>query len=364
MAATRRYLLPLSEGVAAIGPVLGGSASSAGGGSSDPRDDLRQFIAGIVRNEVDPVQRAIAATNPHLAELMKPLPVRETLAEFLESASLRKSQIALHTDVPRLLAFFEHARVVDVRNVTPETVSRYLAKMANDREWHPTTFNRHREQIHAFFEWLVDLGKLATNPVRRVGRAPISAAKIVALSVPELEALFRITDKDSAIGPVVRVLACTGLRLSEALWLEWSDVDLERRRIYVRAKRDGSWQPKTRTNRGVPIQERLWPTIEAAYAEHRAREIESTGMQPQWVFPSPFGNRWDAANLRKRFTKLARPAGLRWKLADLRHTFATLLAQKGVSLAQVAALLGNSPEICRRHYAYIAPENLVREVEF
>ena len=37
---------------------------------------------------------------------------------------------------------------------------------------------------------------------------------------------------------------------------------------------------------------------------------------------------------------------------------------KGESLYKISALMGNSPEICRRHYAMLMPEALVQSVEF
>jgi len=37
---------------------------------------------------------------------------------------------------------------------------------------------------------------------------------------------------------------------------------------------------------------------------------------------------------------------------------------KGESLYKISALMGNSPEICRRHYATLMPEALVQSVEF
>ena len=37
---------------------------------------------------------------------------------------------------------------------------------------------------------------------------------------------------------------------------------------------------------------------------------------------------------------------------------------KGESLYKIATLLGNSPEICRRHYATLLPESLFDSVEF
>ena len=55
---------------------------------------------------------------------------------------------------------------------------------------------------------------------------------------------------------------------------------------------------------------------------------------------------------------------LPWSSLDFRHTFGSHLASKGVSLYKISALMGNSPEICRRHYAALMPDSLAEAVEF
>jgi hypothetical protein len=40
------------------------------------------------------------------------------------------------------------------------------------------------------------------------------------------------------------------------------------------------------------------------------------------------------------------------------------LAMKGESSYKISKLMGNSPEICRRHYAALMPESLIDAVEF
>ncbi len=37
---------------------------------------------------------------------------------------------------------------------------------------------------------------------------------------------------------------------------------------------------------------------------------------------------------------------------------------KGESLYKISTLMGNSPEICRRHYAALIPESMIESVEF
>ena len=61
---------------------------------------------------------------------------------------------------------------------------------------------------------------------------------------------------------------------------------------------------------------------------------------------------------------LNKRAHLPWSCLDFRHTFGSHLAMKGESLYKISTLLGNSPEIARRHYATLMPESLVDSVEF
>lgn len=81
-------------------------------------------------------------------------------------------------------------------------------------------------------------------------------------------------------------------------------------------------------------------------------------------FPSPEGRRWDADNFSTDLRQANADAGLSWGCLDYRHTFGSQLAMKGESLYKILTLMGNSPEICRRHYAALLHENLTATVEF
>jgi len=84
----------------------------------------------------------------------------------------------------------------------------------------------------------------------------------------------------------------------------------------------------------------------------------------QWFFPSPRGRRWDPDNFSERIRKINQTCGLEWSCLDFRHTFGSQLAQKGESLYKIAELMGNSPGICRKHYAALMPEKMHDTVEF
>lgn len=87
-------------------------------------------------------------------------------------------------------------------------------------------------------------------------------------------------------------------------------------------------------------------------------------MPGQWLFPSPEGRRYDPDNFSSDLRRVQRTRRLAWSCLDFRHTFGSQLAQRDVSLYKIATLMGNSPEICRRHYAALLPEALGDSVEF
>ncbi|MCK5605131.1 tyrosine-type recombinase/integrase, partial [Candidatus Pacearchaeota archaeon] len=159
---------------------------------------------------------------------------------------------------------------------------------------------------------------------------------------------------------MVAMYIYAGLRREELLWLTLDDVDLRAGAygmLRIRAKTiDGQfWEPKTKRNRAVPISSSL-----RAYLDNYAPK-PSRG---RWFFASPKSCKYDPDNFSSDLARINRKMGLKWTCLDFRHTFGSMLAMKGESLYKISTLMGNSPEICRRHYAALIPENLIDSVEF
>ena len=194
------------------------------------------------------------------------------------------------------------------------------------------------------------------NPAAMVERRREPAHRIRFLTLQQVEEQLDVLREHPTLGSLVATLIYAGLRREEALWLTLDDIDLGRRLIYVRAKsvQGQDWQPKTKRNRVVPISVALADAL-AMYSPER--------VEP-WFFPSPRGKRWDPDNVSQELREINKRHGLTWSCLDFRHTFGSQLAQKGESLFKIAELMGNSPEICRRHYAALIPEKMHDTVEF
>jgi integrase len=157
------------------------------------------------------------------------------------------------------------------------------------------------------------------------------------------------------------LLARTGLRIGEAVALQWDDIDFHGRFINVRCNWvDGHLTtPKSGKGRQVDMSLQLTETLKALLVERKKETLrKGWGAVPEWVFTNEVGNMIDPDNFRKRvWPKLLAKAGLQHiRIHDLRHTFASLLIQQGESLAYVKDQMGHhSIRVTVDIYGHLVP---------
>jgi integrase len=249
-----------------------------------------------------------------------------------------------------------------LEDLSVEIISGYIRERIMEDHIAAKTANRIRDVLHRMFSYAIEHHGYVCpdhryrNPVEGVRRAQEGAPVITWLTTEQIREQLRVLQDLPTLHALVATLIYAGLRREETLWLTVDDVNLDKRLIYVRAKliNGEHWQPKTKRNRVVPISSALHEIL-SAYAPQRTEP---------WFFPSPRGRRWDPDNFSQELRETNKSHGLNWSCLDFRHTFGSHLAQKGESLYKIAELMGNSPEICRRHYAALMPEKMHDVVEF
>lgn len=253
---------------------------------------------------------------------------------------------------------------IDFESITSAQISTFIGGHVRQRGLAPKTANRYREILVRLFNWAQKEGGVripsGQNPAAAVERYRERAPQIRFLTLAQIGEQLQALEGLPQLRAMVATLIYAGLRREELLWLTRDDIDQSagaHGMIRVRAKTiDGeSWQPKTKHNRAVPISSSL-----RGFLDRYAPPKSDHG----WYFPSPEGKHWDPDNFSAALREANRRANLPWGCLDYRHTFGSQLAMKGESLYKIATLLGNSPEICRRHYAALIPESLLTTVEF
>lgn len=179
-----------------------------------------------------------------------------------------------------------------------------------------------------------------------------------ALSREELSGLLGVVNKRHRL--MFALLASTGLRISEALALQWKHVHLNGSNPHVKVRRaftKGRIEvPKTRYGRrNVPLDGRL-------VQELRARRNESDAMSEDGlVFTSQTGGFLDPSNLRNRvLNPAAEESNAAWaNFHTFRHTCASLLFQRGANAVQVQRWLGHhSAAFTLSTYVHLLPDEL------
>lgn len=169
--------------------------------------------------------------------------------------------------------------------------------------------------------------------------------------------------RDDRHWPLWVLIVTTGLRVSEALGLAWSDVTPDT--VTVRhqlARVEGAWvrsRPKTRrSRRTIP----LTPQGAEALAEQRIRQDAERGDHPRpidgLVFTTPTGAPIHATNLLPPFRAMLARLGLpRVTIHDLRHSAASMMLAAGVPLPVIADILGHSTvRVTADLYAHVGVE--------
>jgi integrase len=233
---------------------------------------------------------------------------------------------------------------------------------------------RIKSVISGIFNHAIEDGLIEVNPAARLDKL-INAKDqalsngIVPYTAPEIEEyLSKIQANFPESYTFFLTLARTGMRLGEALGLEWGDLDFNGGFIEVRRGLvDGKvTTTKTGKTRRVDMTPQLADVLKGLRT-YRKRQALKNGWQtvPEWVFINNKGNPLDGGNLRARVHyKACEKAGLRRvRIHDLRHSYATIRISAGHNIADVSRQLGHaSIKITVDTYFHWIPNQATKEV--
>lgn len=160
------------------------------------------------------------------------------------------------------------------------------------------------------------------------------------------------TGRMSRLWRFVWITLGTAARKSAVLGLTWDCVDLDIRRVHFQnATADGKKKAASaKRTVSVPIPDWLMPVFERAQQEDVGQPwVLDVDTELQSQFRSLKEDLYAATNNKKYLAMTPH---------TLRHTAATLMARKGVSLWEVAGVLGNSVAVVEKTYAHHCPDHL------
>ena len=232
-----------------------------------------------------------------------------------------------------------------LREVTRGRIESYLADLDDAGKLSRKTINDSLIPLRQILGTAVRDGVLPNNPARnddpdRPLELPYERPTMHYLN--REDALRYLDACSDWYRPVAEVLIGAGLRIGEAIALEWRDVDWDGAAIAVcRASKDGEIGT-TKGDRARSVL--LAPYLVEVLREHRSGQAKA-GEISKLVFTSPEGCMLDRHNVRRRGHDAAlQAAGLSpaLRLHDLRHSAATLWLGAGESIYFVQQQLGHA----------------------
>jgi integrase/recombinase XerD len=258
---------------------------------------------------------------------------------FIDDLRLRNyADRTIETYVGRIVAFAKHfGRSPEL--LGPEEVRAFqLHLLERKASW--SSFNQAVCALR--FLYGTTLGRPEQLPMIPYGKRPKALPSVLA---PH-EVLRLI---DAARTPRDRVFlqvayGC-GLRLSELIHLQVSDIDSARMVLHVR-------HGKGAKDRLVPLSQRLLAELRAYWRLDRPRP---------WLFPGDKpGQPISGSNMQRRFGRLVQRVGLtkHCSMHTLRHSYATHLLEAGVDLLTLKMLLGHRTLETTARYLHVSTDRL------
>ncbi len=253
-------------------------------------------------------------------------------------------------------------------NLTAADLREYRQFLLTVQKARPATINRRIVALRAWMRWAQRRGLRADNPACALRRLKQNhTEKVRWLDKRQQAALLQAVERDVQMArsryPVRQVtrqrdaamlmaFLYTGLRVSELTALRMDDLTLEPHRgeLLVRAGK-GSKQRRVPLNAAARQALREWLDVRP-----------DTG--GEYLFPPLEHNLRDKRLTSRTVQRVVRRFGEQASIPDvtpniLRHTFAKNLVDAGVSLKDVAALLGHSDLNITRIHVYITPDSRV-----
>lgn len=164
--------------------------------------------------------------------------------------------------------------------------------------------------------------------------------------------------------PAMWLSANTGLRRSELLGLQWTDVDLETATVSInRGLVSVGYdvhmsRGKTSNSRRAINLDSTTVQVLSAWRDWQQTEQRAVGLKPSgWVFTNAAGNPIHPHSISQTFERIVKRAGVpKIRLHDIRHTHGTLLIKAGVPVKVVSERLGHgNPAFTINTYQHVLP---------
>ncbi len=298
----------------------------------------------------------MSATN--LATVREGFTIEQLTIDFLAYLELerglsRNTLAAYRSDLAQFRDFLDD-RGLEVDEVKHGDLAAFIAELGRDQSPAAATLARKVACLRSFYRYLRQEEVLAHDPTAELRGPPKTKRLPRVLSREQVARLLRepMGTEPRALRDraLLEVMYACGLRISETVALELSDIDIDEG--LVRARGKGSKE------RIVPMGRRAIAAV-SAYCQRGRPALLGVKVESK-VFLNSRGGALTRQGLYKIIQGHARRAGLDASMSPhtLRHSFATHLLAGGCDLRSLQEMLGHSDLATTQVYTHLSAERL------
>lgn len=247
---------------------------------------------------------------------------------------------------------------------TSDTVRLFLAHLG-EQNYSAATMARKIATLRSFYKWADRRGFAFGNPMTAI-RTPRQGKRLPkAITIDQVERLLSAPPESDVLGrrdrAMLETLYSTGIRVSELVGLNNSDLDMAGEALHIRGKGKKERIVPLGSHALLAVQRYLDMLRNDSRFGPAARECPPD--KP--LFINKHGGRLSSRSVRRKLDKYLKHAGLDPSISPhtLRHSFATHLLDNGADLRSVQELLGHQSLSTTQVYTHLTTQRMQQAYE-
>ncbi len=235
-----------------------------------------------------------------------------------------------------------------------ETIRSFLGHLG-EQNYSAATMARKIATLRSFYKWADRQGVVMGNPMTMI-RTPRQAKRLPkAITIEQIERLLAAPGDADVLGrrdrAMLETLYSTGIRVSELVGLQVTDLDLTGEALKVRGKGN--------KERIVPLGSHAIAAVRR-YLDMLTQDVKFAARDSGPLFVNKHGGRLSSRSVRRKLDKYLKQVGLDPSISPhtLRHSFATHLLDNGADLRSVQELLGHQSLSTTQVYTHLTTQRV------
>ncbi|MFA6044153.1 MAG: tyrosine recombinase XerC [Phycisphaerales bacterium] len=235
-----------------------------------------------------------------------------------------------------------------------ETIRGFLAHLG-EQNYSAATMARKIATLRSFYKWADRQGVVMGNPMTMI-RTPRQAKRLPkAITIDQIERLLAAPGDADVLGrrdrAMLETLYSTGIRVSELVGLQVTDLDLAGEALKVKGKGN--------KERIVPLGSHAITAVRR-YLDMLNQDVKYAARDSGPLFVNKHGGRLSSRSVRRKLDKYLKQVGLDPSISPhtLRHSFATHLLDNGADLRSVQELLGHQSLSTTQVYTHLTTQRI------